>query len=97
MSAVHVRTDNKWKNFVYGHDVPKKAKKDFDHLDDDESSDGFFCYLGRWYHISDFMVTPKDFNCEMPWDGYHSDSFFSGVVLKVAKDGERYQVGTYII
>lgn len=92
-SAVHVRTDKKWKPFVYGQDVPKKVLKDFDHLDDESSHDGFFRYLGRWYHTSDFMVAPSD----LPWDGYHSDSFFSGVVMKISKDGESYQVGTFIV
>lgn len=30
------------------------------------------------------------------WDGYHSDSYFSGIVIKLSPDGEQYQVGTYI-
>ena len=27
--------------------------------------------------------------------GYYSDSYFSGVVVKISRDGERYRVGTY--
>ena len=92
MIEVHYRTDHKWKPFVYGYDVPDKVLKEFDYLYDDSSHDGFFRYLGHWYHTSDFMIAPK----ELPWDGYSSDSFFSGVVVRISKDGESYQVGTYI-
>lgn len=30
------------------------------------------------------------------WDGYHGDSYFSGIVIKLSPDGEQYQVGKYI-
>jgi hypothetical protein len=29
------------------------------------------------------------------WDGYQSDSYFSGVVIKISPDGEQYKIGTY--
>lgn len=29
------------------------------------------------------------------WDGYASDSYFSGVLIKLSRDGEEYMVGTY--
>jgi hypothetical protein len=97
MSELHIRTDNRWKNFVYGADVPDKIKKEnYGHLDEESLHDGFLRYLGRWYHMSDFSLIPKGFIADAGWDGYHPDSFSSGVVLKVAPDGESYRVGTYI-
>ena len=49
---------------------------------------------GYWYHTSDFMRIPhgSDFK---GWDGYASDSYFSGVLIKLSRDGEEYMVGTY--
>jgi hypothetical protein len=29
------------------------------------------------------------------WDGYSSDSAFSGVLIKISKDGEEYKIGTF--
>lgn len=29
------------------------------------------------------------------WHGYHGDSYFSGVLIRLSDDGERYQVATY--
>lgn len=64
---------------------------------DDAPSDGFFCYHGHWYHTSNFMRLEN--NPPSAFAGYHgysSDSFFSGVLIKLADDGERYQIATYI-
>lgn len=94
MSKVTIKTNRQWRDFVYRHDVPAKILADqFDHLSEDDSLDGFFCYRGHWYHTSDFMhVDAKTFP---GWDGYHGDSYFSGVLIKIDSDGERYRVGTY--
>lgn len=52
--------------------------------------DGFFCYRGVWYSLDQFERRDLD-----GWDGARCDSFFSGVLIKVDSDGERYQVGTF--
>ena len=93
MSELVIYTDNKWKNFKYGYEVPAKVlNNQFAHLQDRRHTDGFFKYRNYWYHLSDFMQTdiPK-------WDGYAGDSYFSGVLLKTSKDFERYKVGHYIV
>ncbi len=76
-----------WRKFKFGYEVPKKVLKDqFDYLDDAETEDGFFKYLNQWYHTSEFMRT------QIPgWDGIAGDSAFSGTLLKVSSDGERYK------
>lgn len=95
MSEVKIITDHKWHNFKYRNEVPEKVlKSQFDYQDEEDIIDGFFKYRDAWYHIDMFMHTPM-----YPlrnWDGYHSDSFYSGVVIKLSTDGEQYQVGTYI-
>jgi len=98
MADLTIRTDNKWKQFKYGDEVPESVMRDqFDHLDEDEAYDSFFQYRGYWYHLSDFMRIDPGAPREMrKWDGYLSDSYFSGVVIKVSEDGEEYMVGTFM-
>ena len=95
-----VYTDNKWKPFKYRYEVPRKVLEHFDYLDEDEASDGFFHYRRAWYHLSDFMNIGRvsDFKVKgvlLKWDGYHPETYFSGVLIKVSDDGEEYKVGSY--
>ena len=86
-----VKTDLREKHFRYRYEVPASIlERWFDWLDED-SDDGFFCYRGTWYHLSQFISANDN-----GWQGYHSDSYFSGVVLRLSPDGETYIVGTYI-
>lgn len=84
--AMQIKFKTPWRNFKYRYEVPKRVLKDqFDHLSDDDM-DGYFKFRRYWYHLSDFERT------SIPgWDGVHGDSYFSGVLLKVSKDGEQYQ------
>ena len=106
MSELMIKTDYKWREFVYRSDVPAKVlKSQFDWTDEafeehGDYSDGFFRYRGYWYHLNDFMTTRDTFKSDTSspikaWDGYHGDSYFSGVLIKLSKDGERFQVATY--
>ncbi len=92
-----VRSDRRWKDLVSGYDVPEDVRKSqFDWLDDSENSDGFFKHHGTWYHLSQFMRVPPESELQMDgWDGYEADSFSTGTVVKVSRDGEQYKVGTY--
>jgi hypothetical protein len=91
-----ITTDHKWKQFKYGYEVPEKVlAEQFDWLEDDEKTDGFIRYRKYWYHVSEFLKTPKDSNMT-GWDGYSPDSAFSAVMLQVSNDGEEYKIGTFI-
>ena len=93
-----IKTDHKWKQFRYGYEVPANVlKSQFEHLNDDgESDDGFIRYRKRWYHLSDFMK-PSTNNplATIGYDAYLSDTYFSGVCIKVSPDGEQYQIATF--
>ena len=97
-----IKTNNHWRQFSYRNEVPGSVLADqFDwtneaHEEHGDYSDGFFQYRGYWYHLSDFMrwTCPQE-GFEQYWDGYSSDSFFSGVFIKISDDGEEYQIGTY--
>lgn len=93
--ALTIRTDNKWKSFKYRYEVPKAVlSSQFDYLDED-TDDGFILYRGYWYHTSDFMRLPSGGDLK-GWDGAASDSYFSGVIIKLEKNGEGYMIGSYL-
>jgi hypothetical protein len=93
-------TNNQWRDFVDSYDVPSKVLADqFEHLDlgFEHSGGGFFKYRGYWYHLSDFLATSADAPGELAkWQGFHGDSFFSGVAVRISDDGEQYQVATLL-
>ena len=106
--ALTIRTNNQWREFVYRYDVPADVlASQFDYQDPEETLDGFFQYRGTWYHLDQFMriepMSPGDPHALRPgddsplkgWHGYHGDSYFSGVLIRLSDDGERYQIATY--
>jgi len=95
MSQFKIATNHRWRDLVYRHDVPADILSDrFDWLTETDT-DGYFCYRGWWYHISEFTVLPTGELTALGWQGYHGDSFYSGVVIKFNKDGDAIQLGTY--
>jgi hypothetical protein len=92
-----IKTNRRWREFKLREDVPSKIlKSQFDWTDKDHAlycdySDGFIEYHGCWYHLSQFVRS----GAPEGWQGAHGDSFFSGVVIRLSSDGERYQIGTY--
>ena len=89
---MHITTNHQWRDFTYRTDVPAHVLTDqFDWLDS-ETSDGFFQYRGCWYHLTEFTVAPASLT---PWDGYKGDSYSSGILIQVSRDGEQYRIATY--
>jgi hypothetical protein len=84
-------TNNHHRFFVYRWDVPQSVLDgDLDWTTEDDC-DGYIHYKGYWYHLSQFMRSPI-----YGWDGFHGDSFFSGVAIRLSEDGETYQIATMI-
>ena len=89
-----IKTNNRWRPFKYRYEVPEKVLRgQFDYQNADDAIDGFMHYRGRWYHVDEFMRAEG--GPLAAWHGYASDSFFSGAVIRISEDGERYQIGTY--
>ena len=90
---MNIATDNKWKQFIYGYELTPKERKEFDYMMDEEIDSTNFLRYRKWvYSVNDFMRTDH-----FPgWHGYHSDSFFSGVVITVSDHSDSYKIGTYI-
>jgi hypothetical protein len=94
--AITIRTNNVPRNPIYGYELSEKERKEFDYIDA-EHFDGhsFLRYKGELYDLSDFMRA-REISELSAWDGYASDSYFSGIVIKYVDNFERVIVGTYI-
>ena len=94
MNNLQIITNHHWRNLSYRYEVPEKVLKDqFDYIPDEFG--GFLKYRNHWYHLTDFMTTSA--NSPFPdWQGYASDSFFSGVLIDLSEDCEQYRIATYI-
>lgn len=99
MGKLTITTDHKWKNLLFGYELTEKERKDFDYMSQDEiETASFVRYRKCVYALSEFQRIEKTIMCGelLDWDGYASDSFFSGVVIKLSDCGEQYIIGTYI-
>lgn len=94
-----IKTDNKFRNLLYGYELTPEERREFDYIDPaDFDSHDFFRYKGRVYDLGEFM------RCELngaaqdewsKWDGYSSDSAFSGILVKYSPDFEQVKIATY--
>ena len=100
MDKLTIVTNNAPRNIIYGYELPESARIDFDYIDADEFHyHNFVLYKGNYYDLSDFMrIEPHNsFNCITEfqnWSGYHGESYFSGVLIKLVDD-ERVIMGRY--
>lgn len=88
-------TNNKPRLLLYGYQLHNKWRKEFDYLNDDEfDSEAFISYRGNYYTLSDFMrcTTLSGLGA---WFGYHSDSFFSSILVKLCEDSDYVIMGRY--
>ena len=97
MTDLKIKTDHKWRNLLYGYELPQKVRKDFDYLTDEEyATRNFPKYRGYYYDVGEFERIPELAEAPMKqWHGYQSDSYFSGILIRFSEDGEQYQIATY--
>lgn len=86
MSDIKVTTNNHVRPFIYGWQLTEEERQRFDYYGDKEILDQtFFGYKGEIYDLSDFMRVDKN-SPLTGWEAYSSDSYFSGLVIKLAED-----------
>lgn len=108
MTKMTVKTNGHWREPVSFHDLPEYARSDFDYIEgEDRFSPRLFHYLGCWYDLCEFFrvraagphdphaLRPKAGSPLAAWQGYQSDSYFSGVLVRYSDDFESIQVGRY--
>lgn len=90
---LQIKSNGQARPIVSRFEVPAPIlASEFDWTDPDDSG-SFFQYRGFWYSLEDFSRAPESL---AGWDGYHGDSFFSGVVIRLTDDGESVVCGTYL-
>ena len=96
MSDLTIKTDNKWKELILGYELTDKEKAEFDYMDsDDLETSSFFRYHKTVYSLDQFMRLEGAHSFGGNWNGYHGDSFFSGVLIELSDCGDAYKVATY--
>lgn len=88
---MEIKTNHQWRNFLDWYELPKKAKEALNYADE---SGSFFKYRGVYYSIEEFMRI-ENWPEMKNWHAYSSDSYFSGVLIRLSNDGEQYQIGRY--
>ena len=92
---MNIKTNNVPREVINSWDLTEKELKDFDYLDPEDSG-AFFRYKGQVYDLGEFMRI--DSTQRAGWeryDGYSSDSFFSGLLVRYVDDCERVVVALY--
>ena len=103
MSELTIKTNNRWRDPIYWHELTEKERKEFDYLDTDERQieSTFFRYRGNVYDLREFMRVndmtqhAREDSGFASWHGYQSDSYFSGILIRFNDDCDQIQVATY--
>lgn len=94
--SLEIITNHVYRDTVSGFELTAKERKEFDWMNEEEIINSSFVRFKGWtYYIGDFMRIEHNSDLK-GWDGYSSDTFFSGVLIKLdPEDGERVLMGTY--
>ena len=101
MSTLTIKTNHRPRDLqtIFDYSIPQQVKirKQFDYYSEEELAElALFDYKGSIYSLDDFMwlegINPLKVQ---GWEGYSSDTYFSGVVVKFTEDNEQVIVGTY--
>lgn len=84
---MNIVTNNQVRDILYWFQLTDREQSEFDYLDTEtmRESASFFRYKNNVYDLGEFMRAEKIPEFE-GWDGYSSDSFFSGILVKYPKD-----------
>lgn len=101
MTDINVKTNNVPRPVIDAYELSAAERQEFDYFDWDavergELSPTFFRFKGELYDLGEFMVWDNPASpTRGHWDGYRSDSFFSGLVVRYCEDYEWVVVGTF--
>ena len=99
---IRIITNHAPRDVVDAWELSDSEREEFDYLywpaiERGEDSASFFRYKGTTYDLGEFSTTSglPAANALRGWDGYVSDSFFSGVVVRYVDECERVIVGRF--
>lgn len=101
--TLKITTNNNARPIIDASQLSLSAMAYFDYLDwqaikEGRDSASFFRYKGQLYDLGEFLRVDNNTPSLSPlhgWDGYQSDSYFSGIVVKYSTDLESIIVGRY--
>lgn len=97
-----IATNHHVRPVLDAYELTPAQRVEFDYLDwtaieAGTDSASFFRYRGQLYDLSEFMRVDYTVGSLAGWDGYQSDSFFSGLVVKYSElDGDTYGSGVIV-
>jgi len=95
---MEIITNNVPRDILQGYELTDAEKREFDYVNwfavlAGEENAEFVRYKGTLYHLQD---TERVTNNLFPnWDGYVSETFFSGVLFRYVNDFEQIICGRY--
>ena len=98
---MEIITNNQERATLYWNDLTPKQQAEFNYDTAEEST--FVIYKDWVYDINEFIYINHDVRGDKyddddelsGWDGYSSDSYFSGVLIKYSDDCETVIVGRF--
>lgn len=96
---MEITTNNVPRDVIEAHELTLKERIEFDYIDwnkveKGEENASFFRYKGELHDLGEFMSASNIVGLQN-WDGYRSDAFYFGLVVKYVEDFERVIVGRY--
>lgn len=91
--TLEIVTNNHARPILDWFELTPQERAAFDWMESpEESGAAFFRYRGSVYSLADFMRAGDAFPA---WDGYESDSYFSGTLVRLSSDGESVTCGRF--
>lgn len=97
MSKLTIKSNYLKREILYWNNLTFVEKKEFDYLNKNEDciNTSFVRYRGQVYNIDDFEKIVGQNSPLENWDGYKAETYFSGVCIKLCKDGDFVIMGHY--
>jgi len=98
--ALSIYTNNQPRHTVCGYELTEEERKEFDYYTPDMLDTAtFFRYKKMVYDLGEFMwcnLNGQDQPSWARWDGYLSDTYFSGILVRICRDGDSVVVARYM-
>lgn len=97
MTAMEVTTNNIPRPVLHWGDLSAEEQAEFDYTGHDPHSYSFFRYRGEVYDLGEFTRIPHGIQYAgwLGWHCYQSDSYFSGLLVKIDYSEDMVIVGRY--
>ena len=93
-----IKTNHRFRDLLSYWDLTPKELKQFDYVKNIEENGiaRFFRYRGTCYDAGGFTLVPRGGELEAGgWQGYFSETYFSGVLIRYLGGYEAVKVGSY--